>query len=70
MSDKSPERYVVVQMREAETADPVTDSKETPSQALHLFALAQSLNLNNQLPSRTLLLIHFCVFLFFVLLLI
>lgn len=69
MSDKSPERYVVDQMREAETADPVTDSKETPSQALHLFALAQSLNLNNQLPSRTLF-IHFCVFLFFVLLLI
>lgn len=69
MSDKSPERYVVDQMREAETADPVTDSKENPSQALHLFALAQSLNLNNQLPSRTLF-IHFCVFLFFVLLLI
>lgn len=31
--------------------DTVTDHRKNPSQALHLLALAQSLKLNNQLPS-------------------
>lgn len=37
--------------RESEVIDTITDRRKNPSQALHLFALAQSLKLNNQLPS-------------------
>lgn len=36
---------------ESEAIDAVADRRKNPSQALHLLALAQSLKLNNQLPS-------------------
>lgn len=53
MSDRSPERYVMGNyVRESEVIDTVTDRRKNPSQGLHLFALAQSLKLNNRLPSR------------------